>query len=45
MLNEELSDLKVRDYCRDNGKAAHSAEHFAKEARQFAETDARKRAR
>ena len=29
--------------CRDNDKAAHSAEHFAKEARQFAETDARRR--
>ena len=29
--------------CRDNDKAAHSAAHFAKEARRFAETDARKR--
>ena len=29
--------------CRDNDKAARSAEHFAKEARQFAETEARNR--
>jgi hypothetical protein len=29
--------------CRDNDKAAHSAAHFSKEARQFAEIDARKR--
>jgi hypothetical protein len=29
--------------CRDNDKAAHSAEHFAKEARQFAETEAHRR--
>ena len=28
--------------CRDNEKAAHSAEHFAKEARRFAETEAHK---
>jgi hypothetical protein len=28
---------------RDNDKAPHSAEHFAKEARQFAETEAHKR--
>jgi hypothetical protein len=28
--------------CRDNDKAAHSAEHFAKEARQFATTEAHK---
>ena len=28
--------------CRDNDKAAHSAEHFAKEARRFAETEAHK---
>jgi len=29
--------------CRDNDKATHSAEHFAKEARQFADAEARKR--
>ena len=29
--------------CRDNDKAPHAAEHFAKEARQFAETEAHKR--
>ena len=29
--------------CRDNDKAAHSAGHFVKEARQFAETEAHKR--
>jgi hypothetical protein len=29
--------------CRDNDKAAHSAGDFVKEARQFAEADARKR--
>jgi len=29
--------------CRDNDKAPHSAEHFAKEARRFAETEAHKR--
>jgi hypothetical protein len=29
--------------CRDNDKAMHSAEHFAKEARRFAETEALKR--
>ena len=29
--------------CRDNDKAARSAEHFVKEARQFAETEAHKR--
>jgi hypothetical protein len=28
---------------RDNDKAPHSAEHFAKEARRFAETEAHKR--
>jgi hypothetical protein len=29
--------------CRDNDKAAHSAAHFAKEARRLPETEARKR--
>ena len=29
--------------CRDNDKAPHAAEHFAKEARRFAETEAHKR--
>ena len=29
--------------CRDNDKAPHPAEQFAKEARQFAETEAHKR--
>ena len=41
--NEGRRILSPSVNCRDNDKAAHSAAHFAKEARQFTETDARKR--
>jgi hypothetical protein len=41
--NKGLAILSPTVNCRDNDKATHSAAHFAKEARQFAETDARKR--
>jgi hypothetical protein len=41
--NEGRRILSPSVNCRDNDKAAQSAAHFAKEARQFTETDARKR--